>query len=98
MRCSRATGWQTLRFVCVQRRLESDDTSCYACSCPTSFVTTQLSAGDLLMIQLLRRLGSSGMFDQYRSIAAHVVRGEARPAFKRASDAQLALFSTASAS
>jgi glutathione S-transferase len=50
------------------------------------------SAGDLLMIQVLRRLKSSGMLDQQPGIAAYVARGEARPAFKRAFAAQLAVF------
>jgi glutathione S-transferase len=54
------------------------------------------SAGDLLMIGVLRRLGSSGLLDGYPNIAAYVARGEARPAFKRAFDAQLAVFTAAS--
>ena len=54
------------------------------------------SAGDLLMIGVLRRLGSSGLLDEYPNLAAYVARGEARPAFKRAFDAQLAVFNAAS--
>ena len=50
------------------------------------------SAGDLLMVQVLRRLGGSGILEKYPSLAAYVARGEARPAFKRAFDAQLAVF------
>jgi glutathione S-transferase len=54
------------------------------------------SAGDLLMVEVLRRLSGSGMLDEYRNLAAYVARGEARPAFKRAFDAQLAVFIAAS--
>jgi len=54
------------------------------------------SAGDLLMVGVLRRLGSSGLLDEYPNLAAYVARGEARPAFKRAFEAQLAVFKAAS--
>jgi glutathione S-transferase len=54
------------------------------------------SAGDLLMIGVLRRLSSSGLLDEYPNLAAYVARGEARLAFKRAFDAQLAVFNAAS--
>jgi glutathione S-transferase len=50
------------------------------------------SAGDLMMVAVLRRLKPSGMLDEYPNLSAYVARGEARPAFKRAFDAQLALF------
>lgn len=49
------------------------------------------SAGDLMMVSVLLRLKSSGILDEYRNLAAYVARGEARPAYKRAFDAQLAL-------
>ena len=54
------------------------------------------SAGDLLMVTVLRRLQGSGMLEEYPNLAAYVARGEARPAFKRAFDAQLAVFQAAS--
>jgi glutathione S-transferase len=49
------------------------------------------SAGDLMMVSVLLRLKVSGILDQYPNVAAYVVRGEARPAYKRAFDAQLAV-------
>lgn len=55
----------------------------------------EFSAGDLLMIGVLRRLHSSGMLKDYPSLAAYVARGEARPAFQRAFAAQLAVFQAA---
>ena len=55
------------------------------------------SAGDLLMIQVLRRLSGSGILDCHENLAAYVRRGEARPAFQRAFKAQLAVFSGRSA-
>jgi glutathione S-transferase len=53
-------------------------------------------AGDLLMVAVLRRLNGSGILDEYPNLSAYVARGEARPAFKRAFDAQLAVFNAAS--
>ncbi|MGH9809304.1 MAG: glutathione S-transferase family protein, partial [Terriglobia bacterium] len=50
------------------------------------------SAGDLLMVSVLLRLKPSGILDEYPSLAAYVARGEARPAYKRAFAAQLAVF------
>ena len=51
------------------------------------------SAGDLMMVSVLLRLRSSGILDEYPNLAAYLARGEARPAYKRAFDAQLALYS-----
>jgi len=50
------------------------------------------SAGDLMMVSVLLRLKSSGLLNEYPNLAAYVTRGEARPAYKRAFDAQLALY------
>jgi glutathione S-transferase len=50
------------------------------------------SAGDLLMVMVLRRLHGSGLLEEYPNLAAYVARGEARPAYRRAFDAQLAVF------
>ena len=50
------------------------------------------SAGDLLMVTVLRRLNGSGLLEKYPSLSAYVARGEARPAYKRAFADQLAVF------
>jgi glutathione S-transferase len=49
------------------------------------------SAGDLMMVSVLLRLKPSGLLDRYLNLSAYVTRGEARPAYKRAFDAQLAV-------
>lgn len=54
------------------------------------------SAGDLLMVTVLRRLNRSPILGEYSRLSAYVARGEARPAFRRAFDAQLAVFTAAS--
>ncbi|MFM0127053.1 glutathione S-transferase family protein [Paraburkholderia sediminicola] len=50
------------------------------------------SAGDLMMVSVLLRLKASGLLDEYPNLSAYVARGEARPAYKRAFAAQLAVF------
>ena len=50
------------------------------------------SAGDLLMVAVLRRLNGSGLLEKYPNLPAYVARGEARPAYKRAFADQLAVF------
>jgi glutathione S-transferase len=50
------------------------------------------SAGDLLMVTVLRRLEGWDILEDYPNLSAYVARGEARPAYKRAFDAQLAVF------
>jgi glutathione S-transferase len=49
------------------------------------------SAGDLMMVSVLLRLRPSGILDEFPGLAAYVVRGEARPAYQRAFNAQLAV-------
>jgi glutathione S-transferase len=49
------------------------------------------SAGDLMMVSVLLRLRASGILDEFPTLSAYVARGEARPAYKRAFDAQLAV-------
>lgn len=50
------------------------------------------TAGDLLMVAVLRMMNGSGMIEKYPNLAAYVARGEARPAFRRALADQLAGF------
>jgi glutathione S-transferase len=54
------------------------------------------SAGDLMMASVLLRLAGSGILDDYPNLSAYVARAEARPAYKRAFAAQLAVFTAAS--
>jgi glutathione S-transferase len=49
------------------------------------------NAGDLMMVSVLLRLRVSGILNEFPNLAAYVARGEARPAYKRAFQAQLAV-------
>jgi glutathione S-transferase len=54
------------------------------------------TAGDLVMVNVLRRPAGSTLVGEYPNLAAYVARAEARPAFKRAFEAQLAVFEAVS--
>jgi len=61
------------------------------------WLDAKFSAGDLLMVTVLRRFEpGAGIVEEYPNLAAYVARGEARPAYKRAFEAQLAVFTAAS--
>lgn len=51
----------------------------------------EFSAGDLMMVSVLLRTRSAGILDEHPNLAAYVARGEARPAYRRAFAAQLAV-------
>jgi len=48
------------------------------------------SAGDLMMVHVLQRVKPSGILNEFPNLAAYVARGEARPAYVRAFEDQLA--------
>ena len=52
----------------------------------------EFSAGDLLMVLVLRRLDVTGIVEEYPTLAAYVARGVARPAYGRAFEAQMSVF------
>ena len=49
------------------------------------------SAGDLMMVSVLLRLKSSGILEEFPNLSAYLACGEARPAYKLAFAAQLAI-------
>jgi glutathione S-transferase len=53
------------------------------------------SAGDLLMVSVLQRLGGTGLLDHTPALLDYIARGTARPAYRRAFDAQRAQFERA---
>jgi glutathione S-transferase len=58
----------------------------------TDWLDGAFSAADLLMVTVLRRLDGTGEVEKFPNLSAYVARGEARPAYKRAFAAQLAVF------
>ena len=52
----------------------------------------RFTAGDLLMVAVIRQLEGQDVLTKYPNLVAYVARATARPAFQRALDAQLAGF------
>lgn len=50
------------------------------------------TAGDLMMIMVLRRLEGTHILEEYPNLSSYVARGQGRPAYKRAFEDQMAVF------
>lgn len=83
--------WKEARMPLVMDRIRSRLEPLSARLGDAEWLDGAFSAGDLMMVSVLLRLRPSGILDEAPSLAAYVARGEARPAYKRAFDAQLAV-------
>ena len=83
--------WSEARLPLVKDRVRARLDSLAARLGDADWLDGAFSAGDLMMVSVLLRLRSSGLLDEYPGLAAYVARGEARPAYKRAFAAQLAV-------
>jgi glutathione S-transferase len=88
--------WYEQRLRLIEERIRKRLGELSARLGDTDWLDGDFSAGDLQMVSVLFRLKGSGMLDGYPNLSAYVARGEARPAYKRAFDAQLAVFAAAS--
>ena len=52
----------------------------------------EFTAGDLMMVLVLRRLSGMDLLEEYPNLSSYVARAEARPAYQRAFQDQLAVF------
>jgi glutathione S-transferase len=88
----RDKSWHAERLQMLEERLRArlDDLSIRLGH--AEWLDGAFSAGDLLMVHALQRLTRSGNLAEFPNLSAYVARGEARPAFKRAFAAQLAVF------
>jgi len=84
--------WYAARLPMLEERIRRRLDELSARLGEAEWLDGPFSAGDLLMVAVLRRLGSSGMLAEFPGIGAYVARGEARPAFRRAFADQLAVF------
>ena len=83
--------WAKERLPLVQERVRTRFTQLSLRLGDAEWLDGPFSAGDLMMVSVLLRSRPSGLLDEYPSLAAYVARGEARPAYKRAFAAQLAV-------
>ena len=82
-------GKERLAFLNDRIRVRLDDLSARLGG--AEWLDGAFSAGDLMMIMVLRRLDGTDILAEYPNLAAYVARGEARPAYQRAFAAQLAV-------
>jgi glutathione S-transferase len=85
-------SWYEQRLPLVKDRIRDRLGELSARLGDSDWLDGAFSAGDLMMVSVLLRLKASGILDEYPNLSAYVARGEARPAYKRAFEAQLAVF------
>ncbi|HTM58357.1 MAG TPA: glutathione S-transferase family protein [Candidatus Udaeobacter sp.] len=84
--------WAQERMPLVQERIRARLKQLSARLGDAEWLDGAFSAGDLMMVSVLLRLKPSGIVFEYPNLAAYVARGEARPAYQRAFEAQRALY------
>jgi glutathione S-transferase len=83
--------WHAERMPLVEDRIRGRLDELAARLGASDWLDGGFSAGDLLMVQVLRRLSGSELLGEYPNLSAYVSRAEARPAFERAFTAQFAV-------
>lgn len=84
--------WFAVRQEMLDARVEARLGQLAARLGDADWLEGDFTAGDLVMINVLRRLKGSPLLEAHPAIATYVARGEARPAFQRAFEAQYEVF------
>jgi glutathione S-transferase len=85
-------SWQGERFAMVDERIRGRLSQLSARLGDNEWLDGAFSAADIIMVHVLRRLEGTGLLEEYPTLAAYIARAEARPAYKRAFAAQLAVW------
>jgi glutathione S-transferase len=85
-------SWSQERLPVLKDRVRVRLGELSACLGDAVWLDGDFSAGDLLMITVLHRMNGRGVLEDYPNLCAYIARGAARPAFQRAFEAQLAVF------
>ncbi|MGE0213989.1 MAG: glutathione S-transferase family protein, partial [Parvibaculaceae bacterium] len=93
----RDAPWYEQRLRVLEDSIRKRLADLSVCLGDADWLDGAFSAGDLLMVTVLLRLKGSGILEENPNLSAYLARGEARPAYKRAFAAQLAVFTAASA-
>jgi glutathione S-transferase len=88
----RDRSWHELRLPLLEDRVRDRLGALSRRLGDADWLDGAFSAGDLLMVAVLQRLGGSGLVEAFPNLSAYVARAEARPAFGRAFEAQRAVF------
>jgi glutathione S-transferase len=89
-------AWYEQRLPIIEARLHKRLGELSSHLADADWLEGEFSAGDLLMVAVLLRLTGTGLLEKHPNLAAYVARGAARLAYRRAFDAQLAVFTAIS--
>ena len=87
--------WTEKRMPLIQDRIRARLKDLSRRLGDADWLDAEFSAGDLLMVLVLRRLEDTNILNEFPNLAAYVARAQGRPAYKRAYDAQHAVFTKA---
>lgn len=89
-------SWQAERFAMVDERIRTRLDQLVATFGGSEWLVGVFSAADILMVHTIRRLEGSGVIEKYPMLLDYIARAAARPAYKRAFEAQHDVFREAS--
>lgn len=90
-------GWTDERVPLIEQRIRNRLDQLSKWLGDAEWLDGEFTAGDLVMINVLRRPAGLAIAQEMPNLAAYIARGEARPAFKRAFADQFAVFEAATA-
>ncbi len=88
----RGESWHDQRLPLMEERIRTRLLQLSARLGDAEWLDGGFSAGDLMMVTVLRRLEGSKLLDAFQNLADYIARGTARPAYRRAFAAQRAVF------
>jgi glutathione S-transferase len=88
-------AWQGERFAMVDERIRARLSQLSAHVGDSEWLDGAFSAADIIMVHVLRRLEGSELLEEFPTLVAYIERAEARPAYQRAFEAQLAVWEKA---
>lgn len=88
----REEPWFAQRLRAVEHRIRGKLNDLSLRLGDADWLDGDFSAGDLMTVDVLRRLGGSALLEEYPKLLAYVDRAEVRPAFRLAFEAQRAFF------
>lgn len=88
--------WHAERIPMMKDRIRTRLNQLSARLGDAEWLDSGFSAGDLMMVMVLRRAEGEDLLEEHPNLMAYMARAAARPAYKRAYDAQHAVFIAAS--
>ena len=77
-------SWQPEHLAMAEDRVRTRLKELSAALGNRDWLEQEFSAGDVMMVLVLKRVEESGFFEDYPDLAAYIARGVARPAYQRA--------------